>query len=220
MSKDLVQRFETSVFKNESGTSTRQVPASGATITVLRQGLTVSDASVAIIAGDTQPVNVYDVGKLVNGDVLAQGTSATNTLLVNGAITSGTQLLIKNTSASTQFLTQGTRLVPTTSPPAIYSDATGVVSTGSNVATTDSQGYASFYVTQSWFDYKLSGTGLTTKLFTDVNGGYSRDGATWVNARNYPSIQAACNALPTDGNFPGATVVVPQGHWPHKTIPP
>jgi len=203
----LVKRFEIVVYKDKTpGSDNAQVPAL-ATINIYKQGSTVKTATSVPLTVDPVPVPVYDLGRIVVGDSLVVGVSS-NTLLVD-SITLPDTLNLLNTSGSTINLAVGARLVPTTaaSRPNVYSDPLGSIALGSSIASDSVSGRANGYIRDRNFDYIVSGAGITPRLFIDASGGFELTAVAWISVLDYPTLQAAVDAVPADG----AVVYIPQG---------
>ena len=94
-----------------------------------------------------------------------------------------------------------------TQPIQIYADS-GSQSQPLSSVTVDSAGGVSFYSAETLFDYEVTGTsaGSAAGFYPDAFGG-GAPGTSWLNARSFPSIQAAIDALPPWGG----TVFLPAG---------
>ena len=201
-----LRRFETVVLKNKSGSDTAQVPAS-ATVAFYRQGSTVKVATSVGLTVDPVPVLVYDVGAVIPGDVLiVQGGSGR--LLVE-SITGTDTLNVLNETGSTIVLAVGARLTPESAQPRVYNDALGSSAIGSSIATDPATGRASAYVRDKSFDYIVTGTGLSPRVYPDSDGAFVTSLTGWLNAKQFSSIQAAIEALPASGG----TVFLPSGRY-------
>jgi hypothetical protein len=78
-----------------------------------------------------------------------------------------------HTSQPSLLVLPGQRLVNRTAQPLIYNDPAGNTATASSQLTTDpATGWASGYLREYRFDYIVSGTGLTTRIFPDQVGSY------------------------------------------------
>lgn len=153
------RKFSRTFFKDASGTDTRQVVASGATLTVYRQGATLSAGST-ITAAPTV-LSVYDVGRLLVGDTVQLGANAAQQMTVT-ALTANTVTV--TSSVGTFVAATGSRLVPYGVLPTLYNESTGT-NTTANPITLNSRGLGEFYVRESLVDVIVSGTGLTTTLY-------------------------------------------------------
>lgn len=135
---------------------------SGASVTLRLQG-----ASVAGNQSGTSPltVNVDHVGAIYAGDGVAINTGST-TYNVD-SVTASTVVL--SGFSGTLSLTDNDRITvvsPGTLGLTLFNNAFSAESV-SNPLTTDSSGYASAFVQGGYYDYVVSGTGLTTTLYID-----------------------------------------------------
>jgi hypothetical protein len=212
MSRPEIKRFAISVYKDRSGSDKAQVPAGGASVGVYRQGATVNGNVTVTTAGAGVLVTVFNMGGLLNGDALQLNTDSTKTMAIvsTTGYPSDTQIFVKSTNGQSIVLVTGDRLVPTGSRPACYSDSLGINNLGDTLTVSSTNGAAEAYIAAPRFDYIISGSGITSSLVIDNEGGWVVDGLAWRNAKNYTSIQAAIDSLPAQGG----TVYVPSGqNW-------
>jgi hypothetical protein len=207
----LMRRFQTTITKDKGASDVAQVPANNATVQVFKQGATVRTATTVLTTNTT--VVVYGVGRLLAGDNIQLGTDATKQMTVV-SVDSDTQITARSIGSNISVAV-GDRFVVYSALATLYSDPAAVTTT-SNPVTLGSQGLLTFYTPETRFDYIASGTGITTQLFTDAEGGWMRDGVAWVSVKGYSTFQAAINSLSADT---GGTVYVPSGTYNEATVP-
>lgn len=213
MSKLQMRRFETSALKSASTTDPTQVPASAAVLDVYKQGASVS-ADTTVTTSSTA-VAVYDVGALIAGDLVQVDADSTS-LMTIVSVDSAIQIHAASTTGSPIALEVRNRLVPVTNRPTLYQDSVGSVAfVPSYQIQLDTTGYGYFYVSDRYFDYIISGSGIVSALFIDGESGWARGNTAWVNVRDYPTFQAAINALPDEGGV----VYIPAGTYTRDTVP-
>lgn len=131
----------------------------GASVTVYREGATVqgNQSGTAPLA-----VNVRHAGKLANGDAVF--VNATTGTTYSATRTSNTVITLAG-FAGTLSLSNGDRLIPSTSQPTLFSDdqAVGLLS---NPLTTDGTGRVQCWMEFGAYDFVVSGGGAITKQFT------------------------------------------------------
>lgn len=162
-----LRKFARSYTKDASASDTSQVVAAGATVSVYKQGATITNGTTITTGGVT--VTVRDAGRLVVNDTVQLGTDATKQMLVT-AIGSRTSLTVQSTTGSSISVSAGDRLVIYSNLPTLYTESTGVT-TKTNPSATDSRGGFEFYSTEVAVDIILSGTGITSALYIN-EGGY------------------------------------------------
>lgn len=143
-------KFERTILDNEGN------PLSGISVAIYSQGATLS-------ASGSNPYTVYDPGALTTSHTVQANT--------NDAITKSVTV-VAATSITVQGIGLGSlvandRLVPISPTPTLYFDSTGTTSTGSNVLTTDANGYCTCWIVGGAYDIIISGTGYSTRLVTD-----------------------------------------------------
>lgn len=145
---------------------------SGASVTVYSQGGTVNGS-----ASGASPlaVTVYHAGAIpTSGSPTVEVWDAAGTTrrAASDATTSFTAGTVGETSVTlsgftgTLSITANDRLVLTSNQPTLYADTAAAVSK-SNPLTTDANGFAFAWARGNFYDTKVSGTGLTTKIFYD-----------------------------------------------------
>lgn len=137
-------------------------PAAGASVTVRRQGATVTSNQ----SGSAPlTLTVADPGGIQPGDTVANGVSGT-TYSVDSIGTS--TVTISGFSGTIAFLS-GDRLTPTNTLPTLYADARAVNTlAGGNPMATDTNGEFACWVEISPYDLFITGGGYATRLFQDV----------------------------------------------------
>lgn len=206
-----LRKFSRTFFKDASVSDTGQVVAGSATVTVYRQGATVSDGIITVTTSPTV-INVYDSGRVIVGDTLQAGTDTSKQMVVTAV--SAQTITAQSTVGGSFALTVGNRLIPYGSLPTLYSESTGVTTTA-NPTSTNSRGLAEFYVREMMVDVILSGSGLTTTLYQNEDTGVIHR----ANVRDYgatgdgstddtAAIALALASVPTTGGdvyFPPGT---------------
>jgi len=198
-----MRRAELRLLKDRDAQDNRQVPAVGAIATVYRQGATVS-AAVEVHEHDTLTVPVYSPGRLQYGDDVVAIGGPDREFQVRAL--GETSLELDYLGTSDLILSPGERIYPTT-PLQVFAEATGAVPLSS--LTSDSRGLVAFYCPEARFDYAVSGAtaGTAAGFYPDGQAGWGQGELSWLNARNFPSIQAAIDSLPPAGG----TVFLPAG---------
>jgi hypothetical protein len=223
MSQPTLMRFERLIWKNKSSLDPAQVPATGAVVTFYRQGATVSaEVAVPVIDENQQPpcpdprfqppcptlISVYDSGLIVAGDVVQVSNQNSLILYVVEVKSDRTGMYVLNSGFSPVLVPKYARLVKLTDQPLVYSDPRGTQAIGTQVVT-PADGRVQAYVAEARFDYIVSGGGLTTpRLYQDARGGVSPS-PSWLNARDFPTLQAAVDGLPATGG----DIFIPAGKY-------
>lgn len=216
MSKLGMRRFGRQFLKNYSGGDNRQVPASGSSLKVFRQGVTVRTATT-LYEGISTTVDVYDCGALLVGDYVSFYGDGSQVGVVDVVNVLARTVDISYSDPGSVALTVGERITPVSPSPSpiIYSDTAGTTSLTDSVIALDSTGTCEFYSRSARFDGLLYGGGITQRLYADLESGWCRGGSSRINARDYPTIQAAIDTLPPEGG----TVFIPAGEYRHDTTP-
>jgi hypothetical protein len=202
-----LKRFDVTVLKNKSGSDAAQVPALAA-IDFYRQGATLASSFSFGTPPDppeTASLTLQDTGRLVPGDQLKvfSGGALGSTVLTVRSITDSTRIVVDYDVAVSGQVND--RLVVTNSRPTYYNDRLGN-SAGSSALTTDSStGRAAVYMRADRFDYLVSGTGFTTRLHQDADGGFLKSP---INAADFSTLQAALDAVQD-----GGSLYIPAGTW-------
>lgn len=195
-----LRKFEFTVLTNKSGADTSQVPSSGANVALYKHGATVSTAGPTSIAGGGGTViAVYDSGRLVTGDTVQKGASASGTATVTVSSRTSVTLVLASGSMS---VSQGDRLVVTTARPTIYSESTGTLADGdSPTLSSNSAGLVTGYSSEPFLDAIASdGSPAISALgIYNVLAGYDEP-KPWIDVRDYGNdLAAAYAALPSGG---------------------
>ena len=201
-----VFRFEGVEFVPNSPTD---APVSGATITVYRKGAQVAE-NVMFLEQETHDLAVEDAGDIaVDDDLALWGHSYPDTQLHVVAIdTSRTVLTLQNYGAVI-MPTVGERLMPVGNAPALYRDSAGFESLGTHVPRTDSAGRWLVYARERALDMVFEGGGLASPMIRVQRPGVqSNPAAIETDVLNYPSLQAAIDALPAGV---GGKLTIPAG---------
>jgi hypothetical protein len=113
-------------------------------------------------------------------------------------------------------LTAGDRLILTNNKPSLYdNDQAGGTPLGNPIGA-DARGLVEFYTPETRFDMIVAGTGVTTQVHENNEGGWQRGGVAWVNVKDYSTFQAAFNAL---SSSVGGVIYVPAGDYNQTTTP-
>ena len=109
------------------------------------------------------------------------------------------------------MLAVGDRLIPKTQRPTVFKESSGADAYSTSQASTDSTTgvLAPAYVRVRFFGAIISGSGLTTRVLADQLAFLDPV----LNVLDYPSFQAAHDALPASGG----TIVVPAGTYDSTT---
>lgn len=216
-----LRKWSTTVYKSKSGTDTTQIPAVGAAITVYRRGATVSTGPVVIDGdGGEAEVFVYDIGAMVVGQQVTVGTS--NKAMYVTIINSATSVTLSNLNVLAITVTAGDRLVIRALTDdgdflgmKLYQDVTGTTVWNRGVpgfVISNTNGFVEFYTTERFFDYIVTGTGLTTTLYRDEESGQSRSRRDFYNVLDYIDVATAIADVPA-----GATLFFPAGTYTAPT---
>lgn len=207
------------LFHATNGTDARQVPATGATISVRFQGATVTSPVTCPTSASGTPVSVGGSGRIQVGDQLQVGTDSSKLLRVKvpsaGPVNPQT-LNISAESPATITLAAGDRLLVNLRFPTLYSDSAGLFPIPGNNVTIDSKGYARFYCAEANVDYLATGGGLSAPLlFSNIEAGWASSVRPTLNVLDFPTFQAAHDALP----LTGGTIYVPAGVYDSTSTP-
>lgn len=147
-------------FTHTAASSTTGLPVSGASVTIYREGATVNGDQ-----SGTSPltVTVRDLGKIEASDTVFVNTTTGTTYNVNSV--SGRTSVVLSGFSGTLSLSDGDRIIPSSTKPTLYGDDQGGAST-SNPLTTSATGLASCFIEGGAYDYIVSGGGLTSTLFS------------------------------------------------------
>lgn len=154
-----------------------QVPAD-ATIEFYGQGATVKTGNAILKNGGEGDVIVWHPGSLAQDDIVQVDLDADHPLAVVSVTRVEDQataiVRLRNDDASDDVPVGVTaRLVQRSSRPKVFDDPTGLTPTGQSSRATDpSNGRAQCYIAAFRFDYIVSGTGLSTRLFIDADGSF------------------------------------------------
>jgi parallel beta-helix repeat protein len=204
--------FEVNVFKDKSASDTAQVPAASATVTVYKEGAWTDGAGGTINDGVAGDITVHDIGTITTSDTLQYNTNTDITLSIN-TIT-GTTTINVTPNGGNLIWEAGNRLVNLTAPTLYSDDQSG--DTKTNGLTADATGRAWAYTDQKNVDYIVSGSGLTTTLYSDH--AVLQPGRPHIDVADYANLQDALDAVPAAG----AQVFIPAGTYTYSakvTIP-
>lgn len=208
MPDHVLRRCEFHIYRDHSSTDTRQVPAVGATLHVHRQGVVVSSPQTNIDEQETVTIEIEDARLLQVGEVLVRDTPIPAEFQLTAISADRRQITIQNMGEFVG-LAAGERLRSTGTQPTLFKDPSGL-HPFTAAPTTDGNGYVAFYAMVPAVDLLVTGGGLTTvRVYTDQRTGWLRDGDSWLNARDFASIQAAIDSLPDHGG----TVFIPAGTY-------
>lgn len=203
------------LFHAASPTDPSRVPAAGATVTVYFQGASVTAETYCYDWGySVVPVGAR--GRLRDSDVLQIGTDTTRFLVVGPDLPDFQTVNVATQSDPLIVLVAGDRLLVDTRFPTLYADSAGQFPIAGNSVTVDAKGYARFYCAEANVDYIATGGGLPGPLlFTDIEAGWTAETRPTVNVLDYPTFQAAHDALPLEGG----TIFVPAGQYSSTSSP-
>jgi len=215
-----LRRFDFLALKDKApGNDAAQVPAA-ATISFYRSGA-ASRTTATITPSDPDPavVTVEDTGTIQIGEQLAVGASTQARFLVT-SIPDATHLEL--TAILSTNLVDGDRFIRLAAPLTVYKDSYGAIAAGTSLTCDASTGRAFAYVTEPRFDYVIAGAGVTPRVIPDAEGGLIRSPQNWFNVLDYPSIQAAIDAVPAEGGvvyIPGSVTPYSATTTPSYTPP-
>lgn len=207
MSRLELRRFSTQVLRDRSSEDDAQVPAAGATLEVIRPSAIVREQTV-VTEQEIVRVPVRSAGGVLPGESLVPWLHPSDEVLVTDVDAEGAWVEVTYTGYRI-VLEPEERLVPRYSHPALFAERTGTVPLASPVLTLDEEGRAEFYCAEARFDCVLSDAVLGMRLIEGCEGGWARGGEAWIDAKDYPTIQAAIDALPAAGG----TVFIPAGTY-------
>lgn len=156
-------RQDVTLFKDYSGSDTRQVAAASCTIQLYRKGARLSASSGGTVTG-SQVMAANDAGTIGAGDTVVVDTGSTTGTVTSIAASSVTV----NWGANNISWSSGSRLIPTNRRPTAYSDSQGATSLGNSV-TTDSSGNVAFYTRNKDIDL-VATVGSTSRVIADQSG--------------------------------------------------
>lgn len=204
MSPTTTFRAQLRLFKNPVAPALRAVPAAGATVAFHPPGATVT-SPVECNEHDTVTVPVDGSGGLQVGDNVFGTAGVDRDFQVRSIGTNSLQL--DYLGLETITLSPGEKIC-TSRAITVYTDSQGQNPVQS--ATVDSVGSVVVYTSQETFCYTVSGSsaGSTAGFYLGgLAGGGDPYPVAVLNARDFPTIQAAIDALPPWGG----TVQVPAG---------
>lgn len=208
MPDHVLRRCEFHLFRDKSSTDTTQVAVVGATLHVYRQGVVVSSPQTNIDEQEIVTIEVEDARLLQVGEVLVRDTPIGAEFQLTAISADRRRITIQNMGEFVG-LAAGERLRSTGAQPTLFKDPSGL-HPFTSAPTTDGNGYVAFYAMVPAVDLLVTGGGLTTvRVYTDQRTGWLRDGDSWLNARDFASIQAAIDSLPDHGG----TVFIPAGTY-------
>lgn len=214
-----LRKFSTTIFKDAGTGNTNQVVADNASCEVYRQGAKVAPTAPLVLHSAPTTVTVFSVGRMAVNDTVQQNADETKRFICT-EVTSSTAVKLQASGLNDIQLVNGDRLILINTPPSLYDNDQATGSAQANPIPTDSRGYVEFYTAETRFDMIVSGTGLTTTVYEDNEGGWQRGGVAWVNVKDYPTFQAAINALPyTTGEVFGGVLYIPPGMYDNTTTP-
>lgn len=208
MSPVTLRRVELRLFKNPATSGQFALPASGAAVKFYHPSTTAT-AAVEVHEQDTVTVPVASTaGFAVGENVTAMGESDRD-FQVRSIGTNSLQLDYLGTSNF--FLAVGER-IRSLDPLDVYFADGGSMPPGTWLVA-DVNGAAIGYLVPERFDYEVGGTsaGSAAGYYLDGRSGLIGGLPGNVNARDFPSIQAAIDALPPWGG----TVFIPAGRYTH-----
>lgn len=191
-----LKRFSTTLFKDKNPADEAQVPADGANVDVYYRGATTSQSQSWGASPDEQNINVYDIGSLAVNDTIQIGTTTNPTFTVM-AINSATQVRLRNNDATPRSLGLYDRLLVQQRRPTVYRDVTGtsVLAAGVTFNASD-RGLVEFFSNERFFDYIVSGTGVTTTLYQEGESGQVWAGRTYYDVRSFKDVATAIATVP------------------------
>ena len=204
MANPVLRRFDVRILVDMPDSDHEQITAAGATIDFYRAGATVRETVTVPGIADRYAVPVFDSGDIKVGDTVQAGWGGAEfAILAEPAF----GVVYLSSEIGAVEIPAGTRLIPTNNRPTITDDPTGLTG-GETSLETDADGRAEGYVVASRFDYHVSGEDPEVdQLHVDSLGG-TAPSPSWLNARDFPTVQDAIDALP-DGL--GGTVFLPAG---------
>lgn len=162
----VLKRFAKQFFKGSP-----LVPAEGATLNFYKQGATVS-VGITLPNNTVTTVQVYNTGALQQDDEVQVGTDTTKTLTVDAVDPDANTVDLTNQTGGPVTLGLDVRLVRTGPDPAlIYDDPLGST-TGSGSKSVEADGWVIGYLREYRYDFRLSGSGVTPRVFPDADGSW------------------------------------------------
>ena len=200
-----LRKFETTILKEKTSSDDVQVPVEAGSVTVYYQGITVR-APVTVSNASDVSVWVFNVAKFKVGDLVSVGIAPPSMIVTE--ITDATHVRLQATGGSSVPLSTNNRLLITNRMPTIYSEQTGTTAT-TNPVVTNAVGYVSFYVKEPMFDWKVSGTGITSIHYQNGESGYPTQDV--YNVNEFPTVQDAFDFLPS-----GSRIYFPSRDGPYR----
>ena len=206
MARPVQRRFAIQVLKSAGESDPTQEAVSEATIDFYRQGATASETSTVTHGGESFAVPVYDSGGIKPGDTVSIEVGG---LTFNvDAVPSRTLLMLSREPSPDGTIEEGKRLLPAEEWPELTDDSLGLAA-GDPSPTTGDDGRLLGYVSTRRFDYNVHGSTLVGDHLTlDALGGITPM-VPWLNARDFPTLQEAIDALPATGGV----VYLPAGQY-------
>ena len=150
-----LRRYETYLFKDKSTTDTAQIPLTGATLAVTRQGATVR-TQATMDEQETVTVDVHDCGLLQVGESLFANFDDAIELLVVSIAADRRSMELQNIGGFTA-LAVGDRLRPIAGHPLLFKDPRAMQAL--TTPTVDALGYVWFFTETTTVDFVVSGGG-------------------------------------------------------------
>ena len=209
-----LRKLAFTVTKDYSVSDTRQIPASGVTVTVYKQGATVNGAQTVTDTTQNVSITCFDAGRAVALDTVQRATdviagNATPTCSVDSVDTTTSpqysEIVLDSDSNGAMAFSDNERMVIIDNGPTLYDESSGISPLGA--MTTAADGYAECYVRERFVDVKLSGGGITTRMLYNEESGSTHQGAR-LNVQDFTTPQAAVDACPA-----GGTVYFPAGQY-------
>lgn len=205
MSPTTVYRVELRLFKDSSTSEPWSAPATGGTVTFYRHAGATITSSVEVHEQDVVTVPVTGINGLQVGDFISATGGSDRDFQIRTIGSSSLQLDYLGTSNI--VLNSGDRFHATESLQ-VY----GPGGSQANIPSTtiDSAGTVTVWLTEQVFDYEVTGSSAGSAAGFYLSGHAGQVGTianTPINVGNFPSIQAAIDALPPWGG----TVFIPAG---------
>ncbi|MBI5709540.1 MAG: right-handed parallel beta-helix repeat-containing protein [Candidatus Eisenbacteria bacterium] len=221
MKYGVLRRADLLVLKNKAANDSAQVPASGAAVDVFKAGPVVSQTAILLgMEGHdpppppTQPIEVHDIRNIAAGDVVRLGPTGIE-LTVDSVDSAQNKIYVEYSLPDDTTVQNRTHLYVVSNRAGIYADPYGEDTLGTGTLLTDASGRTGFYASDRRVDVLISSSAFPTRGLPDIEGGPRGGDVAWLNARDFPSLQDAVNAIPS----PGGVVYLPAGSYSPRTVP-
>lgn len=185
-----LRHFSFNVTKDKSGTDSAQVPANPFILTVYRQGATVQGGG-GTESGGAGTIEVYSPGQIKVNDVII--SDADDSLSATVSVVNSNQIDFVSASAGFSWANPD-RIIPTNNLLSLWTnDHAEDTELANPLTVTNARGFGEVYAEPRVVDYKLSGSGITTRYVADY---YAADNTSFVlKIEDYPGSNLGAKLL-------------------------